>query len=377
MTRLAMQAETPGQCQEYLKKIQSSASLLLGIINDILDFSKIEAGKLELENHNFCVVELIDNIRELILPRIDEKGLEFIVTLDESIPSLVRGDGLRLSQVLLNLLGNAVKFTGRGSVNLDRKSRPLPAENSAEAKVRLDCMVRDSGIGMTAEQQNILFQPFSQADSSTARRFGGTGLGLSISKALVELMGGAITVSSEPGKGSLFAFFVELESPESETAEESGITAEMDDWRYEGHTFLLAEDNEINQEIALAALEELGAEVDIANNGEEAVEAFLRKEYSLIFMDIRMPIMDGLEAARRIRAIEAERLAALSPSMAGRLASVHGSREEKGIPIIAMTANAMKEDREASLEAGMNDHISKPIDIIEIKKSLYRELPSV
>jgi signal transduction histidine kinase/ActR/RegA family two-component response regulator len=366
MTRLAMQAETPGQCREYLKKIQSSASLLLGIINDILDFSKIEAGKLELENDNFNLIGLIDNIRELMLPRIDEKSLEFIVTLDESIPSFVRGDALRLSQILLNLLGNAVKFTNQGSIGLELKSRllspELSSEFSAKTKIRLDCMVRDSGIGMSSEQQNVLFQPFAQADSSTARRFGGTGLGLSISKTLVELMGGAITVSSEPGKGSVFAFFVELETSESETSKESEITPEMENRRYEGHRFLLAEDNEINQEIALAVLSDLGAQVDIAGNGKEAVEAFLKKDYSLIFMDIRMPIMDGLEAARRIRAIEAER---------------RGKNREypKGIPIIAMTANAMKEDREASLAAGMNDHISKPLNITEIKKSLYRELP--
>jgi CheY-like chemotaxis protein len=221
-------------------------------------------------------------------------------------------------------------------------------------KIRLDCVVRDSGIGMTSEQQSSLFQPFSQADSSTARRFGGTGLGLSISKALVELMGGAITVSSEPEKGSVFAFFIELGLVESEGAEAAEIEAEVDNRRYEGYTFLLAEDNAINQEIALAVLSELGAAVDLANNGEEAVEAFLQKDYSLIFMDIRMPVMDGLEAARSIRS--------------------NSKHDAKSVPILAMTANAMKEDRESSLAAGMNGHISKPIDIMEIKKNLYREL---
>jgi CheY-like chemotaxis protein len=373
MTRLAMQAGTPEQCQEYLKKIQSSAALLLGIINDILDFSKIEAGKLELETRNFSIIELIDNIRELILPRINEKGLDFIVTLDESIPSSVRGDGLRLSQVLLNLLGNAVKFTSQGSIGVEMKSRPLPS-----GKIRLDCMVRDNGIGMTAEQQNALFQPFSQADSSTARRFGGTGLGLSISKALVELMGGAITVSSEPEKGSVFAFFVELEIMEGEDVEAAEIAPEVNNRRYDAYTFLLAEDNEINQEIALAVLSDLGAKVDLANNGEEAVEAFLRKDYSLIFMDIRMPVMDGLEAARRIRALEAEHRekSAGGKSMGFPQYKTEGSvKTPPGIPIIAMTANAMKEDREASFAAGMDGHISKPLDIMEIKMSLYRALP--
>jgi signal transduction histidine kinase/ActR/RegA family two-component response regulator len=365
MTRLAMQAASPEQCQEYLKKIQSSAALLLGIINDILDFSKIEAGKLDLERRAFDLAEMVDNIRELILPRIDEKGLAFTVTLEEPVPARAVGDGLRLSQILLNLLGNAAKFTSDGSIALEITSRPPVASTDGEAapdaaafapqgKFWLECKVRDTGIGMTPEQQDTLFQPFSQADSSTARRFGGTGLGLSISRALVEMMGGAIAVTSEPGKGSLFAFFVELETAADETAAETGIDPEVDSRHYQGHTFLLAEDNEINQEIAVAVLEELGAAVDIANNGAEAVAAFEKRDYSVIFMDIRMPLMDGLEAARHIRA---------------------GAKHDAAtVPILAMTANAMQEDREASLAAGMNGHISKPIDIMEIKKALYRAL---
>jgi CheY-like chemotaxis protein len=354
MTRLAMQAETPEQSREYLKKIQSSASLLLGIINDILDFSKIEAGKLQLESRLFSLEELIDTIRELILPRISEKGLDFFVTVDPSVPTRAVGDDLRLSQILLNLLGNAVKFTGEGSITLEIGGRPPVAAETDSDVFWLECKVRDTGIGMTPEQQDLLFQPFSQADSSTARRFGGTGLGLSISKALVEMMGGVIAVTSAPDGGSLFAFFIELNRAETETAEETWIDPEMENRRYEGSTLLLAEDNEINQEIAVAVLSELGAEVEIANNGEEAVEAFLRKDYSLIFMDIRMPLMDGLEAARRIRS--------------------SGKHDAAAIPIIAMTANAMQEDREASFAAGMNGHISKPIDVEEIKKVLFREL---
>ncbi|WP_169312598.1 ATP-binding protein [Leadbettera azotonutricia] len=349
MTRLAMQADSPEQRLDYLKKIQSSASLLLGIINDILDFSKIEAGKLELEKRPFSLMEMTDNIRELISPRISEKGLELIISVDDSVPSMAVGDNLRLSQVLLNLLGNAAKFTLQGSIQLEIKARHLPS-----GKLRLDCLVRDTGIGMSAEQQEALFKPFSQVDSSTARKFGGTGLGLSISKAMVELMGGAITVSSEPGKGSVFAFFVELESAEGEQEEDAGIDAAVDSQRYDGCTFLLVEDNAINQEIAVAILSELGAAVETAENGEEGLQAFLRKDYSLIFMDIRMPVMDGFESARRIRA-----------------SSKHDARK---VPIIAMTANAMKEDRDASSEAGMNGHVSKPVDIIEIKNILYREL---
>ncbi|MDR1566743.1 MAG: response regulator [Treponema sp.] len=349
MTRLAMQADSPEKRYEYLKKIQSSASLLLGIINDILDFSKIEAGKLELDNHPFNITEMVENIRELILPRIEEKGLEFIISVDTLVPRRASGDGLRLSQILLNLLGNAVKFTLRGSIVLEMSGRPLPSGN-----LRLDCKIRDSGIGMNPEQQAGLFKPFVQGDSSTARKFGGTGLGLSICKALVELMKGAITVSSEPGKGSVFAFFVELEFAGENGEPAAEIGPEVDSRRYDGHYFLLVEDNAINQEIAVAVFQELGAAVDVAENGEEGVAAFLRKDYSCIFMDIRMPIMDGLEAARRIRA-----------------SSKH---DASSVPIIAMTANAMQEDREASREAGMNGHVSKPIDIIEIKTVLYQEL---
>ncbi|MFP3043859.1 ATP-binding protein [Treponema primitia] len=349
MTRLAMQADSPEQRFEYLKKIQSSASLLLGIINDILDFSKIEAGKMELESRPFSLSEMTDNIRELIQPRISEKGLELIIAMDDSVPSQAVGDNLRLSQVLLNLLGNAAKFTLQGSIRLEIKARPLPS-----GRLRLDCAVQDSGIGMSAEQQETLFKPFAQADSSTARRFGGTGLGLSISKAMVELMGGAITVSSEPGKGSVFAFFVELESLEGEQEELAGTDTAADSQRYDGHQFLLVEDNAINQEIAVAILSDLGAIVDIAENGEEGLRAFLQKDYSLIFMDIRMPVMDGFESARRIRA--------------------SAKHDASTVPIIAMTANAMKEDRDASRDAGMNDHVSKPIDIAEVKNALYREL---
>jgi CheY-like chemotaxis protein len=207
---------------------------------------------------------------------------------------------------------------------------------------------------MSSDQQEALFKPFSQADSSTARKFGGTGLGLSISKALVELMGGAITVSSEPGKGSIFAFFVELEPFDENGNAVPRVDEVVENQRYDGRRLLLVEDNAINQEIAIAVLTDLGAIVETAENGEEGVKAFLEKDYDLIFMDIRMPIMDGFEAARRIRS--------------------SGKHSALSIPIIAMTADAMREDREASIAAGMNDHIAKPIDISEIKAVLYFQL---
>ncbi len=349
MTHLAMQADPPPAQLEYLKKIQASASLLLGIINDILDFSRIEAGKLTIEKQSFNLRGMVDNVRELILPRIAEHNLEFTVALDASVPHYVHGDELRLSQVLLNLLGNASKFTLEGSITLSMSARTEPS-----GRLRLSCAVADTGIGMSLEEQEALFRPFSQADSSTSRKFGGTGLGLSISKALVELMGGGISVTSEPGKGSSFSFFVELdpadgppESPEYGGAPETGA-------RYDGRNFLLVEDNAINQEIALAVLSELGATVDVAGNGEEGVRAFLAKEYDLILMDVRMPVMDGLEATRRIRA--------------------SGKGGAGTVPVIAMTANAMQEDKDACRDAGMNGHIAKPIDMAELNAALFRHL---
>ncbi len=350
MTRLAMQAETKEQSAHYLHKIQSSATLLLGIINDILDFSKIEAGKMELESHPFLLGEITDNIRELLEPRAAEKGLRFTVEVEESVPQWAVGDSVKLSQVLLNLAGNAVKFTKTGEVRLTVKAAPEEG-----GRIRLACAVSDTGIGMSPEQTALLFKPFSQADSSTVREFGGTGLGLSITKTFVEMMSGAITVTSQPGEGSIFAFFVLLEayaplvdSPEAGQPEEGPQI-------YENLSVLLAEDNEINREIALAVLEEFGMKADCAENGEEAVRAFQEGRYDLIFMDIRMPLMDGLEATMCIRALEAERG---SPS----------------VPIIAMTANAMQVDRVASREAGMDGHISKPLDMAEIEGELRRVL---
>jgi signal transduction histidine kinase len=357
MTRLAQNAKTEEQRLEYLDKIHASASLLLGIINDILDFSKIEAGKKELETRPFDVKETIVNIGDLIRPRTREKGLDLLVIEEGSVPAMAVGDGLRLSQVLLNLLGNAVKFTKEGSVTLTIRAQAVP-----EGDLRIDCSVRDTGIGMDAAQTAQVFKPFTQADSSTARQFGGTGLGLSISKALVELMGGEITVRSEPGKGSEFSFYVIFAPYNGEAEERYRIPDAAAVQSYEGFTALVVEDNDINREIAKALMTEMGFETDLAEDGEEGVEAFLRKDYDVIFMDIRMPVMDGLEATRKIRQLEAAHNQIEPPA--------HPAR----VPIIAMTANAMQEDREASLEAGMDGHISKPIIIEEVQEILYRTL---
>ena len=349
MTHLAIKADPPPAQLDYLKKIQASAALLLGIINDILDFSRIEAGKLTMEKHPFSLREMVENIRELILPRTKEKHLDFSITVEDSVPEYAVGDGLRLSQVLLNLLGNAAKFTLKGGISLH-----VSAKEQSPGALRLNCEIKDSGIGMSEEQQKDLFKPFSQADSSTSRKFGGTGLGLSISRALVELMGGEIRVSSEAGKGSVFSFFVEL-APMTETLELREEKEKLwENARYDGSRILLVEDNDINQEIARAILMDLGAYVEVADNGEEGVNAFLHKDYDLIFMDVRMPILDGLEATRRIRG--------------------SAKHDASAVPIIAMTANAMHEDRQATKDAGMDGHIAKPVDVSELKSVLFQWL---
>ena len=351
MAHLALQAETIEEKNVNIRKIESSASILLGVINDILDFSRIQAGKLSIEKKVFNLHEVVATIHDLILPRTREKDLDFIVSLDESVPEFVMGDRLRLSQVLLNLLGNAAKFTLHGYVKL-----AMRAERLDPCSLRLECQVCDSGIGMDEEQQAALFSPFSQADESISRRFGGSGLGLSISKSLVELMGGAIHLRSESGKGSEFSFHVDLQSVDEAVARKEKRHL-WDDFSCKGRLFLLAEDNSINQEIAVAILQDLGADVDTADNGEEAVRAFLEKDYDVIFMDMRMPIMDGLNATRRIRE-----------------SSKHDARI---VPIIAMTANVMHEDRAACLQAGMNGHIGKPLELNELRKELFRCLFSL
>ena len=356
MTHLAQNAKTEEQRMEYLGKIHTSATLLLGIINDILDISKIDAGKMVIEERPFNLSDIIYNTRDLIEPRADEKNLKLIIFIEDSVPEYVVGDSLRISQTLFNIVGNAVKFTLKGSVEVK-----VTAQETPEDKLKIRFSVRDTGIGMTEEQQQNVFKSFAQADSSTARNFGGSGLGLSISKALIELMGGEITVTSAPGEGSEFVFTVLADKYDGENQlDDADDAAMLNAIRYEGYKLLLVEDNEINQEIAKAILEGMGFTVEIADNGREGVEMFAANDYKVIFMDIRMPVMDGIEAAREIRLIERKNIKA----------GIVTSRT----PIIAMTANAMKDDRDATREAGMDRHISKPIVLEEISRALYELL---
>ena len=352
MTYLALLQDPPLKLRDYLHKIQISATNLLGIINDILDFSKIEAGKMDVEYVPFDLPEQLASIQDVLLEKVESKGLSLAVHVDPRVPHTVIGDPLRLRQILLNLLSNAVKFTEQGEIRVNISPR-----ESAPANYELLFSVKDSGIGMTPQHMANIFDSFSQADGTITRTYGGTGLGLAISKALVELMGGAIWVESEFGSGSTFSFYLPMR-PGEEHISVPPAPAEKPEEDYNVPTeqarILLAEDNEINQEIALELLSMLGFVTDVAANGREAAEAALNNDYDLILMDIQMPEVDGFEATRQIRA--------------------SGKPGAERIPIIAMTANAMERDKEKCLHAGMNDHIAKPIDPALLYKTLRRWL---
>jgi len=495
MAHLALKTDLTAKQHDYLKKVDISAKSLLGIINDILDFSKIEAGKLDMESVDFQLEDTLDNISTLVGIKTQEKGLELLFKTDPSVPTTLVGDPLRLGQILINLSNNAVKFTDSGEIVV---STELIKKD--ESQVTLKFSVRDTGIGMTAEQAAKLFQPFAQADSSTTRKYGGTGLGLTISKRLVEMMGGKIWVESESGQGSTFSFTANFglgkdkakkrfrpsqdlrgmkvlvvddnatsrdilqEMLESFSFEVSlaasgaeGITelesAEEDkpfelvvmDWKMPGmdgieasrriknHTdlskippivlvtaygreevmqqadevglegfllkpvnpsmlfdtimqafgeavpetsriaqkheqeaealkhirgahVLLVEDNEINQQVAREILEGAGLNVSLANNGQEAVNAVKENEYDAVLMDVQMPVMDGYTATKTIRKWEGGM----------------GNKGKVQIPIIAMTAHAMAGDEDKSLQAGMNGHVTKPIDADQLFATLQK-----
>jgi len=343
---------------EFSKTIKVSADALLSIINDILDFSKIEAGKMTFEKTGFDLQETVKNSTELLRPRAEAKGLALNYVINEEVPTQVMGDSSRLRQVLLNLLSNAVKFTDAGAVSLE-----IVQLGETDGESRLQFAVRDTGIGISEEARKNLFQSFTQADTSTTRRFGGTGLGLAICRRIVELMGGSINVTSTLGKGSTFLFDLPFakQKPADPSANDliasckcSGHFSAADfSAASNGGRVLLAEDNKINQLVGLKQLNKLGYQVDIVGNGREAVEAWQREKYSVILMDCQMPEMDGYEASQKIRELEAD--LNLPPAR-----------------IIAMTAHAMQGAREICLAAGMDDYISKPVDQTELKSALER-----
>lgn len=331
---LCLQTELSPVQLDYIDKAQTSAQSLLGIINDILDFSKIEAQKLDIFHRPFSIAGVLDNVKAVVNIKAQEKKLDLNWHIDPKLPPSLMGDALRLHQVLVNLCGNAIKFTERGSVTVS------VSEVSSHGNSLVRMSVRDTGPGLTPAEQDLLFTPFSQMDGSITRRHGGTGLGLVISKQLVELMGGSMSVSSEKNVGSVFSFtFPRVEAP----SQDSTVPAapQIMPFSLDNYHILLVEDNEINQMIAQQVLEQAGVRVTIASNGEEACTLVAQEQFDAVLMDVQMPVMDGLEATRRIRA---------------------EARTSKHPPIIAMTANAMNSDRERSLKAGMNDHITKPFE---------------
>ena len=345
LTHISLQALPPQPFQKNLAKIAIAARSLLGIINDILDFSKIEAGKVSLEILDFSVSGLFSSVKDIMADRCEEKGITFDTVVDPDVPDALKGDPLRISQICLNLCSNAVKFTTTGSVSMKAS---LEACENGFYTVRFS--VTDTGIGLSAEQQEKIFEAFTQADVTTTRRFGGTGLGLAICRELVGLMNGTIGVESTIGKGSIFFFTVVLQEGVAENVDkvlESIITPDEDVQTRLGilHA-LIVDDNDINLEVAQALLEHIGLKkITLVTTGMDALTRCDAEPFDLIFMDIQMPGMDGLEASRLIRQ-----------------KSVLNAKT----PIVAMTANAMSGDREKSLDAGMNGHITKPIDTNEL-----------
>ncbi len=351
MTGLLLGTSLSQEQHRYAEKIQSSAEALLVVIDDILDFSKIEAGKIDLKEVDFNLPTLISETCDFLNFRAQEKNLHLIQVVSSTVPHWVRGDPQRIRQILLNLIGNAIKFTSRGEIDISVQLQGSSAEESVVL-----FRITDTGIGIPPEKIQFLFQPFFQVDYSKTRLFGGTGLGLSICKKLTEMLRGEIGVESRVGQGSTFWFTIRLKQalpPAEPQPNLHPAQAQPLPLHFGQIHLLLAEDNLINQDVALAILYKNGIQVTVANNGLEAVQAVEHTPFNLILMDVQMPEMDGLTATRRIRAEDSRAL-------------------NRCIPIIAMTAHAMRGDMEDCLRAGMNDYISKPFDVADLlSKVIY------
>ncbi len=336
-------SENPKQLR-YLEILEKSSLHLLRLVNEVLDYSKIAAGEMRAESEVFALQPLLQEIAGMQEKSILEKGLQWELLLHPDLPPGVIGDPAKLNQILLNLVSNAVKFTSQGYVRL--QVRPTPKGICFE--------VADSGVGISDEQKSRLFQPFSQGDPSYSRRFGGTGLGLMISKKLVELLQGELSFHSTPGQGSRFSVTLPLQAAPLPLPQPSPMPPAIS-LPPKDFSLLLVEDDPVNQLIALDLLGKQGFRVDLATTGVEALKALEEKKYDLIFMDIQMPVMDGIEATRRFRAFKR------GPNL--------------GVPIIALTAHALAEDRKNCLAAGMDDYLAKPIDLEQIQKTFARLLP--
>jgi len=353
MTTIAKNSDSVEKMNDCLEKISVASKHLLGIINDILDMSKIEARKFDLSSEEFDFEKMIKNICTMITSKMEEKCHTFELNCDPRIPKKLIGDELRLAQVITNILGNAVKFTPEHGTICLKISRGKEVDGVLEIIVA----VSDTGIGISAEQQKLLFNVFEQADRGISRKFGGTGLGLAISKNIVALMGGNFTIDSEAGKGSCFTFNVFMsQSSGKELIGETVDDAILNEYDFAGKRILLIEDVDINREIIIALLEDTRVEIDCAENGQIGLDMFSANQdkYDLIFMDIHMPLMDGYTATQKLRAIDGE--------------------FSKTVPIVAMTANAFKEDIEKCKAAGMNDHVAKPIDLNLLLEKMHKYL---
>lgn len=347
MTYLALQSSPEPKQEQFLQKIDSATKNLLGLINDILDFSKMEAGKMSITPYTFSLSGMLLSTVELFQLTCKEKGIELITTTNEDVPDVIVGDSLRISQLCINLISNALKFTDQGSITIHIQLAQRKGDT-----LTLHFSIIDTGIGMTEEEQKKIFDSFTQVDGSATRRFGGTGLGLSICKLLTELMHGDIWVESTLHQGSTFHFTIQVQEGSQQELERTILSNEtVDTSPLRPMHVLLVDDNEINREIATEMLKGLNITATSATNGNEAVQRCLTEDFDMILMDIQMPVMDGLTATRHIRENTTKETLAT-------------------IPIIAMTANAMTGDRERSIAAGMNDYITKPIDINELQSIL-------
>ena len=354
MIDLALDETLTGKVHDYLNTAKSSGEALLSIINDILDISKIESGKINVEIVDCSLNNLLCNIDSIMRPKIVEKGIEFEIILDCPVPKQIRTDLMRLRQCLINLIGNATKFTATGHMHLHVSTQSV----GTGAEIRFD--IEDTGTGIPPDKQAMIFESFSQADSSTSRKFGGTGLGLTITKKLAELLGGSISLRSEPGKGSTFSLIipagVDVESQSLITDLEKGSTShgrmsDIADIKLSGK-ILVAEDDRVNQKVVLSMLEKAGLQTTIANDGKEAIEKATSESFDVILMDMHMPNMNGYEATMALR--------------------------EKGftIPILALTASVLKSEVDECLEAGCNEHLHKPIDRPKLLQTLSKYLSS-
>ncbi|MDP3636960.1 MAG: ATP-binding protein, partial [Azonexus sp.] len=356
LSRMLLETPLAPQQREYLEHVMQSSDNLLGIINDILDYSKIEAGGLVLESAPFKLDKLFQSVGSLFNTRVHALGVTLRFVKNDDVPALLLGDALRLGQILINLVGNAVKFTSQGEIEVS-VGPPTPLD---ERHISLEFVVCDTGIGIPAEQQENLFTPFTQADSSITRRFGGTGLGLAICRQLVELMGGKISLESSPNQGSIFRFSAIFSLPAGPAIEHARQQLAAVDAkkppklpRWAGQHILLVEDIAINRTIAIALLQRVGFAVSIAINGQQALDLLEKETFDLVLMDIQMPVMDGLTATRAIRA----------------------DPRWRDLPVIAMTAHAMAEDEQQSSAAGMNAHLTKPINPKALYDTLSQWLP--